>query len=68
MMEVIRAGSIGRERCRHKTGPLVQVFNLLWQTINSKRAELRVFFADLTKLDKFWIGPPGPNFSILSQT
>src|SRR5207245_984721 len=51
-----------REEAAGKRRPLAQVLKLLWQTINSKRAELRVFLANLAKLDIFWIGPPGPNF------
>jgi hypothetical protein len=51
-----------REEAASKRRPLAQVFKLLLQTINSKRAELRVFFANLAKLDIFWNGPPGSNF------
>src|SRR4030081_2821297 len=52
----------GREEAASKRRPLAQIRKLLWQTINSKRAELRVFFANLAKLDIFWIGPPGLDF------
>ena len=58
-------GSIGkkaREEAASKRRPLARAFELLFDTINSKRAELRVFFANLAKLDIFWIGAPSPDF------
>src|SRR5215207_9984680 len=39
---------------QQRAASLGQLSKLLLQTINSKRAELRVFFADLAKLDIFW--------------
>src|SRR6185436_3356191 len=57
-----RSSKKGRKEAASKRRPLAQMRKLLWQTINGKGAELRVFFANLAKLDIFWIGPPGPNF------